>query len=212
MKPVKIIFLLASVVMLIHSNAQNLISNGSFENCKQHVSCTSGEGHFDQVADWGSFGSGLHFGTSSTPDWFEDISAPDGTHVAGIFENEGIFYDIGSSGFKTSIYHLSFYAKGYDDNATLNISPVNGVSCFLSTVPPSELNCTDFAGGDVYLLDKRSLSTSGTWTHIELDFPVYNGVVPYLATWFLVHIEMANVTVMYNLMMLVSKMPAVLNL
>ncbi len=176
---IKILFL-GSIILCNKANSQNLVSNGSFENCKPNVSCTYGQGQFDQVAHWGYFGSGFHFGGVSTPDWGQDPpNTPDGLSVAGIFENEGIFYDFGAGGLPTGLYHLSFWARGNDENATLNISPVNGVSCFLSTVPPSPVNCTNFAGGDIFLLGRRELGSSGDWSKVEIDFPVYNGIVPY---------------------------------
>ncbi|MDB5283155.1 MAG: hypothetical protein JWO06_2230 [Bacteroidota bacterium] len=183
-KEVKIGLCLFSVFMVQIGYSQNLLDNASFTSCKSGVSsCSPGgdEGAFHKVDDWYDFGTGFHFGGfSSGADWATDIVSGLGTiYVAGIFENEGIYYDIGAGGFKTGIYHLSFYTKGDGENSSAGGDPVNGVSVSLCTVPPSPGNCAVFAGGDEFLVYKEATPAGSDYTKIDIDFKIYNGVVPY---------------------------------
>jgi hypothetical protein len=131
----------------------------------------------------------------STPDWhcgpygtgctsfngYENggngIAAQSGTYYAGIWDEEGIFYDIGSSGFRTSIYKMSYWHRPGDVNAYIN--PFGGTSIYLTTVAPTNISCTDFAGGYKLKIYESIEGTIG-WKKKEFIFSAFNRpVVPY---------------------------------
>jgi hypothetical protein len=172
---------------------QNIIQNGSFEECNPSKNCggqPDAEGDFDLVDKWDDFGC---YGgcQTSTPDWWcgpyptcyphnagenggYGIPAQSGTFYAGIFDNEGIYYYMGPQGFRTSIYKMSYWHRPSSFSPYTN--PWGGSSVYLTTIAPTPLSCTNFAGGYKLKVFASSVE-SNSWVKNEFTFDALNGEI-----------------------------------
>jgi hypothetical protein len=180
------------VILILFSRnifSQNILQNSDFEECESPCSGPVDQGDFYMVDKWGDFGS--HNGT---PDWWcgpygycypydqgdnggSGSAAQSGTYYAGIFDDEGIYYNVGSQGFRTSIYRMSYWhdPSGFNQYA----DPPTGSSVYLTTIAPTNISCTNFAGGNKLKIYESS-SDLTSWQKNQFIFSALNGpVIPF---------------------------------
>lgn len=196
MEKIKLILIF---LLPIYLSGQNLIQNGSFEDCDIYTQqqCQNIAGtptcsnvpyersQFVHVANWKSVCS---------VDWYydaigfyditvgdaarhcnanEDINAHTGTHYIGMYNQEAIIYDLGSN-LANGYYKLEFWAKSCEGYK---------IEIFGSDdAPEKDDDCSIkvSSGKHLYSLYSNAFAAQSNWQLITVDFDVFSKDVRYI--------------------------------